>query len=89
MLNWLADQAARAGVHLVADFRATPRNRMMEVAYRFAGFADSDCDCVAGPTRSDEIRRFHLVPESRPGPETMRLVAPDLSGAAAPAFSPE
>ncbi|GAB2934655.1 HAD-IIIC family phosphatase [Streptomyces heilongjiangensis] len=48
LINWLADQAARAGVHLLADFRATDRNRMMEIAYRFAGFtgvADQPCDC--------------------------------------------
>nr|ADE22332.1 GalH [Streptomyces galbus] len=45
LLNWLADQAARAGVHLLADFRATERNRMMEIAYRFAGFGDQPCAC--------------------------------------------
>ncbi|MFF1795338.1 HAD-IIIC family phosphatase, partial [Kitasatospora sp. NPDC058263] len=39
ILNWLIDQAARSGAHLVADFRRTERNRMMDIAYRFAGFA--------------------------------------------------
>jgi methoxymalonate biosynthesis protein len=90
MLNWLVDQAAGAGVHLVADFRATPRNRMMEIAYRFAGFTDADCDCLAQMPKSDEIQRFHLIPEPRPGPDTMRLVAPELSQprAASPSFEP-
>jgi len=88
MLNWLVDQAALAGVHMVADFRATPRNRMMEIAYRFAGFTDADCGCLARTPKSDQIQRFHLIPESRPAPDTMRLVAPGLSEprAAAPSF---
>lgn len=47
ILRWLIDQAASAGVHLAADFRATDRNRMMEVAYRFAGFTDQACPCTA------------------------------------------
>jgi methoxymalonate biosynthesis protein len=86
ILNWLVDQAARVGVHMVADFRATPRNRMMEIAYRFAGFTEADCRCLTGMATSDEIQRFHLIPESRPGPETMRLVAPDLTEPAAASF---
>jgi methoxymalonate biosynthesis protein len=48
ILRWLTDQAARTGVHLVADFRRTDRNRMMEIAYRFAGFEDHPCACL-GP----------------------------------------
>jgi len=48
ILRWLIDQASGAGVHLVADFRHTERNRMMEIAYRFAGFTTYECDC-AGP----------------------------------------
>jgi methoxymalonate biosynthesis protein len=82
ILNWLVDQAARAGMHIVADFRATPRNRMMEIAYRFAGFtelATANCRCCAVAAKPNEIQRFHLIPEPRPEPETMRLVAPDLS----------
>ncbi|GAA1106577.1 hypothetical protein GCM10009579_30510 [Streptomyces javensis] len=43
--NWLDDQAGRAGVHLLADFRPTDRNRMMEIAYRFAGFDERPCAC--------------------------------------------
>ncbi|MBV9445014.1 MAG: HAD-IIIC family phosphatase [Streptosporangiaceae bacterium] len=47
ILNWLIDQAARAGAHLAADFRPTDRNRMMDIAYRFAGFAEEPCTCTA------------------------------------------
>jgi methoxymalonate biosynthesis protein len=39
ILNWLINQAALAHAHLVADFRDTDRNRIMEIAYRFAGFS--------------------------------------------------
>jgi methoxymalonate biosynthesis protein len=46
ILNWLTDQAARAAAHLTADFRPTERNRMMDIAYRFAGFTEEACDCV-------------------------------------------
>ena len=51
ILNWLIDQAARAGVHLAADFRPTDRNRMMDIAYRFAGFTDGTLR-VPGRARS-------------------------------------
>jgi methoxymalonate biosynthesis protein len=87
VLNWLVDQAARAGVHLVADFRATARNRMMEIAYRFAGFTEVDCGCLTGMAKSDTIQRFHLIPESRPRPDAMRLVAPELGDSRAATLS--
>ena len=79
IINWLIDQAAKAGVHLVADFRATERNRMMEIAYRFAGFTDEPCACAAdigAPDAADGVRLLHLTP-SRQQPQTvLRLVAP-------------
>ncbi|RKT53854.1 HAD-IIIC family phosphatase [Saccharothrix australiensis] len=84
LLRWLVDQAARAGVHLVADFRRTDRNRMMEVAYRFAGFAPAGCECLAGfdTTGADAgtvgIERLHLVPGSQQAPTTMAVFAPEL-----------
>ncbi len=85
LLNWLADAAAGAGAHLVADFRATDRNRMMEIAYRFAGFDEQTCPCAAGlagdaesGAAADGLQRLHLVPEARPAPTTMRLEAPEL-----------
>ncbi|QMU77440.1 HAD-IIIC family phosphatase [Streptacidiphilus sp. PB12-B1b] len=53
LLSWLADEAARAGVHLVADFRPTDRNRMMEIAYRFAGFDDQTCPCTVRLSPTD------------------------------------
>ncbi len=82
LLNWLVDEAARAGTHLVADFRPTDRNRMMEIAYRFAGFADDDpCSCVATlPQTADEhLQRLHLRPERRPASTTITVNAVDLS----------
>jgi methoxymalonate biosynthesis protein len=80
ILNWLIDQAARAGAHLTADFRRTDRNRMMDIAYRFAGFADDPCACLTrfGPAR-DGIQCLHMVAGPRPAPATMRLVSPDLA----------
>ena len=82
LLGWLVDQAARAGVHLVADFRRTARNRMMEVAYRFAGFTDlpaDGCGCLAGLPAAGPVQRLHLVPTRRPLPGAVRLDAPDLA----------
>jgi methoxymalonate biosynthesis protein len=81
ILNWLVDQAARAGAHLVADFRRTDRNRMMDVAYRFAGFTDDACECglALEATGADDIKRLHLVADRRPGPTTMTLTAPELA----------
>ena len=82
LLNWLVDQAARAGVHLAADFRPTDRNRMMEIAYRFAGFTQDPCAClsgIAGHNYGGDIQCLHLVTARREGPTTMRLVSPELS----------
>ena len=85
LLNWLADQAARADAHLAADFRATDRNRMMDVAYRFAGFGDERCDCLAevgisaDSDGSADIQCLHLATALRPEPTTMKVVAPDLA----------
>ncbi|GAA0223662.1 HAD-IIIC family phosphatase [Cryptosporangium japonicum] len=75
ILNWLVDRAARAGVHLVADFRSTARNRMMDIAYRFAGFTADECACRArlAPAGDAEIQRLHLMPGPRSAPTTMRL----------------
>jgi methoxymalonate biosynthesis protein len=89
ILNWLVDQAARAGAHLAADFRPTGRNRMMDVAYRFAGFTDELCACLAGSGLTadrGDIQCLHLATVTRDQPTTMRLIAPDLvpAGAGAP-----
>jgi methoxymalonate biosynthesis protein len=80
LLNWLIDQAASAGVHLAADFRPTDRNRMMDIAYRFAGFTDESCPCLAGLelAAADDIQRLHLAAASRTAPTTMRLITPDI-----------
>jgi methoxymalonate biosynthesis protein len=90
ILNWLIDQAARAGVHLAADFRPTDRNRMMDIAYRFSGFTDEACRCLAGLALADDregIQRLHLTADRREAPTTMRLVSPDLGASAAVAPS--
>lgn len=84
LLNWLVGQAAQRGVHLVADFRRTERNRMMEVTYRFAGFTDQECACTddrpppEGDAEAPAVERLHLVPDERPEPTTMKLHAPAL-----------
>ncbi|MGW7533263.1 HAD-IIIC family phosphatase [Amycolatopsis sp. NPDC054798] len=83
ILNWLADQAARAGAHLVADFRRTERNRMMEIAYRFAGFDEGECACRGDLVGAAGVERLHLVAERREPPATMRLVAVDLGAGVA------
>jgi methoxymalonate biosynthesis protein len=85
ILNWLIDQAARAKSHLVADFRPTARNRIMEVAYRFAGFTDGPCVFAAGlaeGTGADlaDVQRLHVTPARRRAPSTMALQAVDLAG---------
>jgi len=90
LLNWLVDQAAKAGAHLAADFRQTDRNRMMDVAYRFAGFANEDCDCLAGLGLGDDrgdVQCLHLSTGRRDAPTTMRLVSPDLAATASTQFN--
>ncbi|MGH3931552.1 MAG: HAD-IIIC family phosphatase, partial [Pseudonocardiaceae bacterium] len=80
LLRWLSDQAATSGAHLLADFRKTDRNRMMEIAYRFAGFDDEDCDCRAAVAPAADIQHLHLLAKPNPPPTTMTLDAPDLGG---------
>jgi len=84
ILNWITDQAARAGVHLAADFRATERNRMMEVAYRFGGFTSEACECLASVGATSDavdVQHLHLLPAVRTPPTTLRLDAVELSAA--------
>jgi methoxymalonate biosynthesis protein len=87
LLNWLIDQAAQAGVHLAADFRPTDRNRMMDIAYRFAGFTEESCDCLTalGPAAGEDIHRLHLLPARHDAPTTMTLTSPDLTVGRVPA----
>ncbi|GGK74847.1 HAD-IIIC family phosphatase [Mangrovihabitans endophyticus] len=82
LLNWLGAEATRAGVHLLADFRPTARNRMMDVAYRFAGFTDDPCACRTdlSPPELSELRRLHLVPSPASPPSTMTVRAVPLAG---------
>ncbi|WP_028478660.1 HAD family hydrolase [Nocardia sp. CNY236] len=83
LLAWLTDQAYRAGVHFVADFRPTHRNRIMEVAYRFAGFDEQPCACstVLVAAEAGDIQRLHLFPAAWRGSTTMRIDAADLTAA--------
>lgn len=88
ILNWLIDQAARAGAHLAADFRPTDRNRMMDIAYRFAGFTGDPCECLAALGLPEEgrggIQCLHLVAGPRNPPTTMQLTSPDLASGRVP-----
>jgi methoxymalonate biosynthesis protein len=82
ILNWLIDQAAQAGAHLAADFRPTDRNRMMDIAYRFAGFTGDACWCAAELEPADDrvgLQRLHLIAAPRPAPATMRVLSPELA----------
>lgn len=80
ILRWLTDQAAIAGAHLIADFRRTERNRMMEIAYRFAGFTDDACDCRAAVAPGEDgIERLHLTTSRQCAPTTLRVLAPVLA----------
>lgn len=84
LLRWLMSQAALAGAHLAGDFRRTDRNRMMEVAYRFAGLTGQECDCLGELSLSPEtpeVQVLHVKPEVSEPPTTMRLTVPDLQEA--------
>ena len=86
ILNWLIDQAAQAGVHFAADLRPTKRNRMMDVAYRFAGFTGESCACEAelGSIADRDVQRLHLLADPRHPPTTMRLISPRLAAGHVP-----
>jgi methoxymalonate biosynthesis protein len=75
LLRWLSDEAARAGVALTAGFRRTERNRMMEVAYRFAGFCED-----AGATVEDGVQTLVLDPARQDPPAHLAVMAPRLFG---------
>jgi methoxymalonate biosynthesis protein len=81
LLQWLTDRAAAAGVHLVADFRPTDRNRIMEITYRFAGFTEDACTCRAALAASTDpaVQALPLVPDPQPAPSTMTVFGPDLA----------
>jgi methoxymalonate biosynthesis protein len=82
ILNWLIDQASLARVHLVADFRGTDRNRIMEIAYRFAGFSQQACGCqtrIAQPSDHHGVQWLHLEPVGRRESTVTKIVAPQLA----------
>ncbi|MFF8911489.1 HAD-IIIC family phosphatase [Streptomyces olivaceoviridis] len=76
LLNWLIDQAARARTRLQADFRRTERNRIMEIAYRFAGFTDMAADDAVGPQAG--VQLLEVRPDRRPVPAHIALHAVEL-----------
>ncbi|GHJ43203.1 hypothetical protein Cs7R123_05450 [Catellatospora sp. TT07R-123] len=79
LLGWLIDQAASAGVHVAADFVRTERNRMMEVAYRFAGFTAAGCACLDDLPGGGGVQRLHLVATHRTPPASIHVTAQDLA----------
>jgi methoxymalonate biosynthesis protein len=82
ILSWLTNQAALARTHLVADFRDTDRNRMMEIAYRFAGFSHQPCHCqtrINQPPDLHGIQRLHLEPGPQRESATIQILAPQLA----------
>lgn len=76
-------------MHLAADFRPTDRNRIMDIAYRFAGFIDEPCPCTSWLelNADDGIQCLHLAAAPREAPTTMRLTTPDLAADRIPAGS--
>ncbi|MFC7817153.1 HAD-IIIC family phosphatase [Streptomyces sp. NPDC057367] len=78
ILRWLTDQAHAAGVHLTADFRPTDRNRIMEVAYRFAGFGQGPCEDCGPVEEGSDIERLHLVPTAQKVSTIMQITSPTL-----------
>lgn len=83
LLSWLTDQAASAGVNVVADFRRTDRNRMMEIAYRFAGFTDEPVEGMAQlpPPATAGVARLSLRTQRTCAPTTMTVHAVQLTRA--------
>ncbi|MFF0627206.1 HAD-IIIC family phosphatase [Streptomyces sp. NPDC004296] len=78
LLRWITDEAARAGQSLTAAFRRTERNRMMEVAYRFAGFQEAE-GAAAGPAPDEEgTQVLCLEPTRQDPPSHLKVVAPRL-----------
>ncbi len=80
LLRWLTDEAARAGVPLTAGFRRTERNRMMEVAYRFAGFREASDE--AAREDGDGAQTLVLDPTRQNPPAHLKVLAPRLFGSA-------
>ncbi|GGU43620.1 hypothetical protein GCM10010211_03830 [Streptomyces albospinus] len=81
LLRWLADEAARAGQSLTADFRRTERNRMMEVAYRFAGFQEAEHEAAEPLPDAEGTQTLCLEPTRQDPPSHLKVVAPRLFSA--------
>lgn len=69
ILRWLTDAASRVAVRLEADLLRTERNRIMEIAYRFAGFA---CDRQLEP---GDRAVLVLEPRRQSAPPATEVVA--------------
>ncbi|WP_413788125.1 HAD-IIIC family phosphatase [Streptomyces platensis] len=81
LLRWITDEAARAGQTLTAAFRRTERNRMMEVAYRFAGFHEATDDAAQPNPAEDRVQALRLRPTRQDPPPHLKVVAPRLFSA--------
>ena len=80
ILNWIIGRSSEAGVHLVADFRRTDRNRIMEVAYRFAGFSDMECVCICDGETIEGVSLLHVVPRPQKPSPAIKVNYPDGVG---------
>ncbi|CAM5451827.1 Crotonobetainyl-CoA reductase [Streptomyces alboniger] len=69
---WLA--ARRRAVLLTAGFRRTERNRMMEVAYRFAGFREH----TEGAAEEGGVQTLAMEPVRQDAPAHLAVLAPRL-----------
>jgi FkbH-like protein len=72
MLAYIMSMARRAGVTLRANFVSTDRNRMMYIAYKFAGFKEVDA------TATPLLLEANLA-EAQRIPEHLEVVGTDLA----------
>ncbi len=62
LVAYLKTQALEEGVQLHADFKATDRNRMMYITYKFAGFEELDSNSDPIQLRCDLKTEFSIPP---------------------------
>lgn len=62
LLTHIMQRAKSCGVHLLADFRKTERNRMMYIAYRFANFKNNGGDEEGIITLENDLSQIQPIP---------------------------
>lgn len=72
MLAYIMAMAKKAQVKLQADFVPTDKNRMMYVAYKFAGFAELDAQASPLLLQADSLEATRM-------PDHIEVVGPDLT----------